>query len=159
MKTITINIPFTFTENYTPSENIKILSTKKIVGAWSDVIAEAINARINHCKLALFDNRERVYKVASDHITYYTSEGVEQHYNFSAIEAMEKVLRCIEQKYFDPIVEEEPLALQVLKALYEVSTEVKASIKEGTTFEDLYSLLLNSYEIIITNKGEANLGF
>lgn len=159
MKTITINIPFTFAENYTPSENTKTLTTREIVGAWSNVIADAINARINHCKLALFDNRERVYKVADDHITYYTSEGVRQRYSFPSIVAMEKVLRCIEQKYFDPIFTEELLALQTLKALYEVSAEVKANIKEGITFEYLYSLLLNSYEMIIANKSEANLGF
>ena len=131
----TINIPFTFEANYAP----KFTSTpNKAITAWSTVIVEAVAARLNACKLNLFDNRERVSMVNEYQIIYYTSTGSRKHYSIPAASAMEEILT------------QPRLLTQIIKALYWLSPEEREQKLEGYTFDDLYSVLIEYLQISMT---------
>jgi hypothetical protein len=143
----TINIPFTFEANYTP----KFASTpNKAITAWSTVIVEAVSARLNTCKLNLFDNRERVSMVNEYQITYYTSTGSRKHYSIPAASAMEEVLNLAESNDLDLVSTQPRLLTQIIKALYWLSPEEREQKLEGYTFDDLYSVLIEYLQISMT---------
>ena len=162
MKTMkkTINIPFTFTENYKP-ENTETISAEDIFLAWKDVIKEALSARLNHCKLELFDNRERVSTITDNLILYYTKEGMLHHYSTVAADTMEKCLTHLEKKEYGFIFGDGKMLLQVLKALAFVPNEVKVNVTKrtvgtegNTSFSDLYSVVLEWYTTYVYESGK-----
>ena len=136
----TINIPFTFEANYIP-QGIECLYNKA-VDAWKSVIVDAVSARLNACKLNLFDNRERVSSVSEHTIIYFTSTGSQKHYSIPAASAMEEILECAEQNNLNSLIDSPRHLTQILKALYWVSPEVREQKIEGCTFDALYSFLL-----------------
>lgn len=119
----TINIPFTFTENYKPSESTEKISAEDIFLAWKDVIAEAVTARLNHCKLELFDNRERVSTITDNLILYYTKDDMLHHYSIVAANTMEKCLTHLEKQEYGFIFGDGKMLYQILKALAFVPNE------------------------------------
>lgn len=141
----TINIPFTFEANYTP-QGIECIYNKA-VEAWKSIIVDVVSARLNACKLNLFDNRERVSSVSEHTIIYFTSTGSQKHYSIVAASAMEEILECAEQNNLNSLIDSPRHLLQMIKALYWVTPEVREQKIDGYTFDDLYSYLLERLTI------------
>ena len=140
----TINIPFTFEVNYTPKD---VRYTQNIMLHWREVIVDAVTSRLNACKLNLFDNRERVAVITEDYIIYYTSAGFQKIYSIISASAMEEILECAEKGELSTLEDSPRHLVQILKALYWVTPEVREQKIEGCSFDVLYSYLLEKLSL------------
>lgn len=138
----TILIPFTFEANYPGNNNSSSINPDNVIDAWATVIYIAVSNRLNHCKLELFDNRNRVSVTDEHTIIYYTETGARKHYSLVAAQAMEDIIGLYHEQYLESIKTDPAMLTQILKALYWVDDDIKQAKKNGYSFDTLYSLLL-----------------
>ncbi len=110
--------------------------------AWKSVIYSLVNERLSACKNNLVSNLSRV-DFANDYIvSYHTENGNNKHYSALAAQAMQAVLDNI---FDDPdrVVNSRMCLLQITKALYWASDFNRSCVKDGYSFDDLYSLIIH----------------
>ena len=110
--------------------------------AWKTTIHQLVQMRLNACKDNLISNLSRVDSVDGYVIVYHTENGNMKHYSAPAAQAMEMILDNILENP-EKIVDDHMCLLQISKALYWTSSCDRIETKDGYTFDNLYSLILD----------------
>lgn len=117
-------------------------SLYEAICAWKDSIHALVQMRLDACKDNLISNLSRVDSVDGYVIVYHTENGNMKHYSAPAAQAMEMILDNILENP-EKIVDDHMCLLQISKALYWTSSCDRIGIKDGYTFDNLYSLILD----------------
>ncbi len=132
-------ISFNFEKNFEAPEQEPLMG-EGFIAFWAHIICNALEARLEACKIQLFDNRERVTEVSPDCIWYCTKRGTQKHYSIRAAAAMQHAIDTL--KKGDSLPSDKMIWLQIAKSLYWVSPEERDLKIAGVTFDMLYSYIL-----------------
>lgn len=136
----TVSILFSFEKNFVAPQQTPVTGAD-VIRAWATICADALEARINNCKMQLFNNRERVTEVDSYSILYCTENGDQKRYSIPAATAMEEAIKCLRA---DSCMPNSKMAyMQLAKALYRISPKARGLEPEGYSFDTLYSYVLD----------------
>lgn len=138
---MTINIPFEFEVTCEAPKNTKPFFTNECYSAWSEVILKAVKARLNACRISLFENRDRVYFINENMLAYTTeTSNRSKHYSILAANAMESVISKLESSNYDFETAE---LVQIDKALHWVDKE-RYTLRQRYSFDDLISIVVGN---------------
>lgn len=138
--TISVTIPFkkiAFSE--TPSKKDFREFAEKVFDAYTNVIVEALKARMEACVDNLIKHSDSIKYCDDKYITYVRKSGGEHTFSFSAYDTMQRLVKKVQQYKLNELTRFE--TKQIAKALYWV--EDKSDIKEYT-FQDLIDVI-NEY--------------
>ena len=110
--------------------------------AWRSPICGLVQERLNACKNNLLDNLSRVDSANEYTVCYHTKSGNAKHYSAIAAQAMQFIIDNILENP-GRVVDDHMCLLQIVKALYWASDFTKNCVKDGYSFDDLYSLILS----------------
>ncbi len=113
----------------------------EVVCAWKSVIYSLVQGRLSACKNNLANNLSRIDSANEYTICYHTESGNSKHYSAPAAQAMQMILDNI-LEHPEHIVNDHMCLLQITKALYWASDFNRSCVKNGYSFDDLYSLIL-----------------
>ena len=119
-----------------PTKEERILRFK----AWGEQILYLVEQRKEACKKQLLNNLDRVVHSDDYVIEYVTASGRMRHYSRSAMEAMERVSNINDNP--NEIWNDTAACLQIVKALYWADDNIRNTVIAGTSFDDLYGMLL-----------------
>ena len=116
---------------------------KDIIGTWSKVCIEALEARMDSCVSMLFRNRDNIVKANEHQVVFKKNNGLLHSFNHSSFKAMEQMVADFRSGNWDAIKENKLGCVQLLKALYWVEDrkEVK-NIGFGELITTLFELSL-----------------
>jgi hypothetical protein len=106
--------------------------------AWGKQILYLVEKRKDACKRQLLNNLDRVV-YSDDYIIEYVTASV-RHYSRPAMDAMERVSNINTNP--NEIWNDKAACLQIIKALYWADDNIRNTVIAGTSFDDLYSMLL-----------------
>lgn len=138
--TISVTIPFkeiAFSE--TPSKKDFREFAEKVFDAYTNVIVEALKARMEACVNNLIKHSDSIKYCDDKYITYTRKSGGEHTFSSAAYNTMQGLVKKVQQYKLSELTRFE--TKQIAKALYWV--EDKSDIKEYT-FQDLIDVI-NEY--------------
>lgn len=110
--------------------------------AWRAPICGLVQERLVVCKNNLLDNLSRIDFANEYTVCYHTKSGNSKHYSAPAAQTMQFIIDNI-LKNPERVVDDCMCLLQIVKALYWASDFTKNCVKDGYSFDDLYSLILS----------------
>ena len=110
--------------------------------AWRAPICGLVQERLVACKNNLMDNLSRIDSTNEYTVCYHTKSGNTKHYSAPAAQTMQFVIDNILENP-ERVVDDCMCLLQIVKALYWASDFTKNCVKDGYSFDDLYSLILS----------------
>lgn len=135
--TISVSIPFKKVAlSETPSKKDFKDFAEKVFEAYTNVIVEALKARMEACVNNLIKHSDDIKYCDNKYITYVRKSGGEHTFSFNAYEAMRELVKKIQQYKLDDLTKLE--LKQIAKTLYWV--EDKTDI-EKYTFQDLIDVI------------------
>lgn len=141
--TISVTIPIkkvNFSE--TPSKRDFKKFAEEVFEAYTNIIVEALEARMNACVNGLIKHLDDVKYCDSKYITYTRKSGGEHTFSFNAYDTMQRLVKKIQQYKLGELTKSE--LKQIAKALYWV--EDKSDIGKYT-FQDLIDVIDEYREI------------
>ena len=135
--TISVSIPFkkvAFSE--TPSKRDFKEFAEKVFEAYTNVIIEALEARMKACASNLVKHSDSIKYCDDKYITYIRKSGGEHTFSFNAYETMRGLVKKVQQYKLGELTKSE--LKQIAKALYWV--EDKSDIGKYT-FQDLIDVI------------------
>ena len=135
--TISVTIPIkkvNFSE--TPSKRDFKKFAEEVFEAYTNIIVEALKARMNACASNLIKHSDNIKYCDSKYITYTRKSGGEHTFSFNAYETMQRLVKKIQQYKLGELTKFE--LKQIAKSLNWV--ENKVDIKEYT-FQDLIDVI------------------
>ena len=135
--TISVNIPFKKAEfSETPSKRDFKEFAEKVFEAYTNVIVEALKARMKACANNLIKHTDDIKYCDNKYITYVRKSGEEHTFSFNAYEIMRGLVSKIQQYKLSELTKFE--LKQIAKSLYWV--EDKSDIGKYT-FQDLIDVI------------------
>ena len=135
--TISVNIPFKKAEfSETPSKKDFKEFAEKVFEAYTNVIVEALEARMKACASNLIKHTDDIKYCDDKYITYVRKSGGEHTFSFNASEIMRGLVSKIQQYKLGELTKFE--LKQIAKALY--WAEDKSDIGKYT-FQDLIDVI------------------
>lgn len=135
--TISVTIPFKKAEfSETPSKKDFKEFAEKVFEAYTNVIVEALKARMMACANGLIKHSDDVKYCDDKYITYTRKSGGKHTFSSSAYNTMQRLVKKIQQYKLDELTRFE--IKQIAKALYWV--EDKSDIGKYT-FQDLIDVI------------------
>ena len=110
--------------------------------AWRASICGLVQERLVACKSNLLDNLSRIDSANEYTVCYHTKSGNSKHYSAPAAQAMQFIIDNILENP-GRVVDDHMCLLQIVKALYWASNFTRNCVKDGYSFDDLYSLILS----------------
>lgn len=141
--TISVTIPIkkvNFSE--TPSKIDFKKFAEEVFEAYTNIIVEALEARINACVNGLIKHLDGVKYCDSKYITYTRKSGGEHTFSYNAYDTMQRLVKKIQQYKLGELTKSE--LKQIAKALYWVGD--KSDIGKYT-FQDLIDVIDEYREI------------
>lgn len=141
--TISVTIPIKkvkFSE--TPSKRDFKKFAEEVFEAYTNIIVEALEARMNACASNLIKHSDNIKYCDDKYITYTRKSGREHTFSFNAYETMQRLVKKIQQYKLGELTKSE--LKQIAKALYWV--EDKSDIGKYT-FQDLIDVIDEYREI------------
>ena len=141
--TISVTIPIkkvNFSE--TPSKRDFKKFAEEVFEAYTNIIVEALEARMNACVNGLIKHSDDVKYCDSKYITYTRKSGGEHTFSYNAYDTMQRLVKKIQQYKLGELTKSE--LKQIAKALYWV--EDKLDIGKYT-FQDLIDVIDEYREI------------
>lgn len=141
--TISVTIPIkkvNFSE--TPSKRDFKKFAEEVFEAYTNIIVEALEARMNACASNLIKHSDNIKYCDDKYITYTRKSGGEHTFSFNAYETMQRLVKKIQQYKLGELTKSE--LKQIAKALYWV--EDKSDIGKYT-FQDLIDVIDEYREI------------
>lgn len=141
--TISVTIPIkkvNFSE--TPSKRDFKKFAEEVFEAYTNIIVEALEARMNACVNGLIKHLDDVKYCDSKYITYTRKSGGEHTFSYNAYDTMQRLVKKIQQYKLGELTKSE--LKQIAKALYWV--EDKSDIGKYT-FQDLIDVIDEYREI------------
>ena len=141
--TISVTIPIkkvNFSE--TPSKRDFKKFAEEVFEAYTNIIVEALEARMNACISGLIKHPDDVKYCDSKYITYTRKSGGEHTFSYNAYDTMQRLVKKIQQYKLGELTKSE--LKQIAKALYWV--EDKSDIGKYT-FQDLIDVIDEYREI------------
>lgn len=135
--TISVTIPIkkvNFSE--TPSKRDFKKFAEEVFEAYTNIIVEALEARMNACVNGLIKHLDDVKYCDSKYITYTRKSGGEHTFSYNAYDTMQRLVKKIQQYKLGELTKSE--LKQIAKALYCV--EDKSDIGKYT-FQDLIDVI------------------
>lgn len=135
--TISVTIPIkkvNFSE--TPSKRDFKKFAEEVFEAYTNIIVEALEARMNACVNGLIKHLDDVKYCDSKYITYTRKSGGEHTFSYNAYDTMQRLVKKIQQYKLGELTKSE--LKQIAKALYWV--EDKSDIGKYT-FQDLIGVI------------------
>lgn len=135
--TISVTIPIkkvNFSE--TPSKRDFKKFAEEVFEAYTNIIVEALEARMNACVNGLIKHLDDVKYCDSKYITYTRKSGGEHTFSYNAYDTMQRLVKKIQQYKLGELTKSE--LKQIAKALYWV--EDKSDIGKYT-FQDLIDVI------------------
>lgn len=141
--TISVTIPIkkvNFSE--TPSKRDFKKFAEEVFEAYTNIIVEALEARMNACASNLIKHSDSIKYCDNKYITYIRKSGGEHTFSFNAYDTMQRLVKKIQQYKLGELTKSE--LKQIAKALYWV--EDKSDIGKYT-FQDLIDVIDEYREI------------
>lgn len=141
--TISVTIPIkkvNFSE--TPSKRDFKKFAEEVFEAYTNIIVEALEARMNTCVNGLIKHSDDVKYCDSNYITYTRKSGGEHTFSYNAYDTMQRLVKKIQQYKLGELTKSE--LKQIAKALYWVGD--KSDIGKYT-FQDLIDVIDEYREI------------
>lgn len=135
--TILSNSNYEFTTNKLGKDELF-----EAICAWQAVIYQLVDERLSACKNSLLANLSGIDSANDYIVCYHTKNGNNKHYSAPAAQAMQLILDNILENP-SKIVDDHMCLLQISKALYWADSFDRSLIKDGYTFDNLYSLILD----------------
>lgn len=135
--TISVTIPFkkvAFSE--TPSKRDFKKFAEEVFEAYTNVIVEALEARMDACASNLIKHSDDVKYCDDKCITYTRKSGGEHTFSYNAYDTMQRLVKKIQQYKLDELTKSE--LKQIAKALYWVENKSDAG---KYTFQDLIDVI------------------
>lgn len=110
--------------------------------AWRAPICGLVQERLFACKNNLMDNLSRIDSADEYIVCYHTKGGNTKHYSAPAAQAMQFIIDNILENP-GRIIDDHMCLLQISKSLYWASNFTRDCVKNGYSFDDLYSLILS----------------
>lgn len=135
--TISVTIPIkkvNFSE--TPSKRDFKKFAEEVFEAYTNIIVEALEARMNACVNGLIKHSDSIKYCDSKYITYTRKSGGEHTFSYNAYDTMQRLVKKIQQYKLGELTKSE--LKQIAKALYWV--EDKSDIRKYT-FQDLIDVI------------------
>lgn len=135
--TISVTIPIkkvNFSE--TPSKRDFKKFAEEVFEAYTNIIVEALETRMNACVNGLIKHSDDVKYCDSKYITYIRKSGGEHTFSYNAYDTMQRLVKKIQQYKLGELTKSE--LKQIAKALYWV--EDKSDIGKYT-FQDLIDVI------------------
>lgn len=141
--TISVTIPFKKTAfSETPYKRDFKKFAEEVFEAYSNIIVEALEARMNACASNLIKHSDSIKYCDDKYITYIRKSGAEHTFSFNAYDTMQRLVKKIQQYKLGELTKSE--LKQIAKALYWV--EDKSDIGKYT-FQDLIDVIDEYREI------------
>lgn len=141
--TISVTIPFKKTAfSETPYKRDFKKFAEEVFEAYTNIIVEALEARMNACASNLIKHSDSIKYCDDKYITYIRKSGVEHTFSFNAYDTMQRLVKKIQQYKLGELTKSE--LKQIAKALYWV--EDKSDIGKYT-FQDLIDVIDEYREI------------
>lgn len=141
--TISVTIPIkkvNFSE--TPSKRDFKKFAEEVFEAYTNIIVEALEARMNACVNGLIKHSDSIKYCDNKYITYIRKSGGEHTFSYNAYDTMQRLVKKIQQYKLGELTKSE--LKQIAKALYWV--EDKSDIGKYT-FQDLIDVIDEYREI------------
>ena len=141
--TISVTIPIkkvNFSE--TPSKRDFKKFAEEVFEAYTNIIVEALEARMNDCVNGLIKHSDDVKYCDDKYITYTRKSGGEHTFSYNAYDTMQRLVKKIQQYKLGELTKSE--LKQIAKALYWVGD--KSDIGKYT-FQDLIDVIDEYREI------------
>lgn len=141
--TISVIIPIkkvNFSE--TPSKRDFKKFAEEVFEAYTNIIVEALEARMNACVNGLIKHSDSIKYCDDKYITYTRKSGGEHTFSYNAYDTIQRLVKKIQQYKLDELIKSE--LKQIAKALYWV--EDKSDIGKYT-FQDLIDVIDEYREI------------
>lgn len=141
--TISVTIPIkkvNFSE--TPSKRDFKKFAEEVFEAYTNIIVEALEARMNACVNGLIKHSDSIKYCDDKYITYTRKSGGEHTFSYNAYDTMQRLVKKIQQYKLGELTKSE--LKQIAKALYWV--EDKSDIGKYT-FQDLIDVIDEYREI------------
>lgn len=135
--TISVTIPIkkvNFSE--TPSKRDFKKFAEEVFEAYTNIIVEALEARMNACVNGLIKHSDSIKYCDNKYITYIRKSGGEHTFSYNAYDTMQRLVKKIQQYKLGGLTKSE--LKQIAKALYWV--EDKSDIGKYT-FQDLIDVI------------------
>ena len=126
----------------TPSKRDFKKFAEEVFEAYTNIIVEALEARMNDCVNGLIKHSDDVKYCDSIYITYTRKSGGEHTFSYNAYDTMQRLVKKIQQYKLGELTKSE--LKQIAKALYWV--EDKSDIGKYT-FQDLIDVIDEYREI------------
>jgi hypothetical protein len=110
--------------------------------AWRAPICGLVQERLLACKNNLVDNLSRIDFADEYIVCYHTKSGNSKHYSAPAAQAMQFVIDNV-LKNPERVINNHMCLLQIVKSLYRASNFTRDCVKDGYSFDDVYSLILS----------------
>lgn len=141
--TISVTIPIKkINFSKTPSKRDFKKFAEEVFEAYTNIIVEALEARMNTCVNGLIKHSDDVKYCDSNYITYTRKSGGEHTFSFNAYDTMQRLVKKIQQYKLGELTKSE--LKQIAKALYWVGD--KSDIGKYT-FQDLIDVIDEYREI------------
>lgn len=141
--TISVTIPIkkvNFSE--TPSKRDFKKFAEEVFEAYTNIIVEALEARMNACVNGLIKHSDSIKYCDNKYITYIRKSGGEHTFSYNAYDTMQRLVKKIQQYKLGELTKSE--LKQIAKALYWVGD--KSDIGKYT-FQDLIDVIDEYREI------------
>lgn len=141
--TISVTIPFkkvNFSE--TPSKRDFKKFAEEVFEAYTNIIVEALEARMDACVNGLIKHSDSIKYCDDKYITYIRKSGGEHTFSYNAYDTMQRLVKKIQQYKLGELTKSE--LKQIAKALY--WAEDKSDIGKYT-FQDLIDVIDEYREI------------
>lgn len=141
--TISVTIPIkkvNFSE--TPSKRDFKKFAEEVFEAYTNIIVEALEARMNACVNGLIKHSDSIKYCDDKYITYTRKSGGEHTFSYNAYDTMQRLVKKIQQYKLGELTKSE--LKQIAKALYWVGD--KSDIGKYT-FQDLINVIDEYREI------------
>lgn len=135
--TISVTIPIkTVSFSETPSKRDIQKFAEEVFKAYTNIIVEALKARINACVNSLIKHSDDVKYCDINYITYTRKSGGERTFSYNAYDTMQRLVKKIQKYKLGELTKSD--LKQIAKALYWV--EDKSDIGKYT-FQDLIDVI------------------
>ena len=135
--TISVTIPIkkvNFSE--TPSKRDFKKFAEEVFEAYTNIIVEALEARMNACVNGLIKHSDSIKYCDDKYITYIRKSGGEHTFSYNAYDTMQRLVKKIQQYKLGELTKSE--LKQIAKALYWVEDKTDAG---KYTFQDLIDVI------------------
>ena len=135
--TISVTIPFkkvNFSE--TPSKRDFKKFAEEVFEAYTNIIVQAIEARMEACANNLIKHSDSIKYCDDKYITYIRKSGGEHTFSYNAYDTMQRLVKKIQQYKLGELTKSE--LKQIAKALYWVEDKTDAG---KYTFQDLIDVI------------------